>query len=227
MLAHLLKVRQGQGVSCFFFGLTLTSILSFGQAGRAELFGTILDPSGLAVPKAKVEGEDQATMVRYSVTSDERGHYHILGLPAGQYALTVEQPGFRTYRRSGITLRLGDRTGVDVKLDIGQPSQTIEVTEAAPLLQTASGEGTLVKRTKTTTRYLVRRCQTIRNATSESAPISKARMRPLLSRIQRAAMTLNPTGARAIAGPVAAAVSGAVVSAGCCMSAGLLTSCPR
>ena len=117
--------------------------LCFGQAGRAELFGTIQDPSGLAIPKAKVEAEDQATMVHYAAASDERGEYHILGLPAGQYALTVEQPGFRTYRQSGVTLRLGDRTRLDVKLQIGQPSQTIEVTAAAPVLQTASGEVSL------------------------------------------------------------------------------------
>ena len=117
--------------------------LCFGQAGRAELLGTIQDPSGLAIPKAKVEAEDQATMVHYSTASDERGEYHLLGLPAGQYALTVEQPGFRTYRQSGVTLRLGDRTRLDVKLQIGQPSQTIEVTAAAPVLQTASGEVSL------------------------------------------------------------------------------------
>ena len=117
--------------------------MCFGQAGRAELFGTIQDPLGLAIPKAKVEAEDQATMAHYSVASDERGEYHILGLPAGNYALTVEQPGFRTYRQSGVTLRLGDRTGMDVKLQIGQPSQTIEVIAAAPVLQTASGEVSL------------------------------------------------------------------------------------
>src|SRR5437016_4575335 len=102
--------------------LALAAVVSFGQAGRAELFGTIHDPSGLAVPKAKVEAEDQATMVHYGAASDERGGYHILGLPPGQYTLTIEQPGFRNYRQSGITLRLGDRTGLNVKLDIGQAS---------------------------------------------------------------------------------------------------------
>jgi hypothetical protein len=109
----------------------------------AELFGIIRDPSGLAIPKAKVEAEDQATRAHYSVTSDDRGEYHILGLPAGQYVLTVGQLGFRTYRQSGTTLRLGDRAALDVKLDLGEPSQTIEVTAAAPLLQTASGEVSL------------------------------------------------------------------------------------
>src|SRR5712692_4905500 len=79
-------------------------------------------------------------MVRYAVTSDERGEYHLLGLPAGRYVLTIEQPGFRLYRQSGITLRLGDRTALDIKLEVGQVSQSVDVTAAAALLQTASGE---------------------------------------------------------------------------------------
>ena len=82
-------------------------------------------------------------MARYSALSDDRGEYHVLGLPAGQYVLTVEQPGFRKYRQSGITLRLADRTALDVKLEVGQPTQSVEVTAAAPLLQTASGEVSL------------------------------------------------------------------------------------
>jgi hypothetical protein len=111
----------------------------FGQTGRAELLGTIRDPSGLSVPSAKVEAEDQATMARYGAAADERGEYHLLGLPASQYVLTVAQPGFRTYRQSGVALRLGDRTAIDVKLTVGQPAESIEVSAAAPLLQTASG----------------------------------------------------------------------------------------
>ncbi|HXJ41003.1 MAG TPA: carboxypeptidase-like regulatory domain-containing protein, partial [Bryobacteraceae bacterium] len=111
----------------------------FGQAGKAELFGTIQDPSGLPVPDATVQAKEQATMARFATTTDERGAYHILGLPAGQYVLIVEQPGFRTFRQSGITLRILDQTALNVTLQIGQPAQSIEVTAAAPLLQTASG----------------------------------------------------------------------------------------
>jgi hypothetical protein len=121
-------------------GLILASTLCYGQGGRTELFGSIQDPAGLAVPKAKVEADDQATMARYATLSDERGEYHILGLPAGEYVLKVEQPGFHTYRQSGIFLRLGNRTLLDVRLQVGQPSVSIDVTAAAPLLQTASGE---------------------------------------------------------------------------------------
>src|SRR5215831_11715336 len=126
-----------------YIGLIAGSLPCFGQAGRAELSGAIQDPAGLPVQKAKVEAEDQATMVRYSTVSDERGEYHILGLPAGQFVLTVEQPGFRLYRQFGITLRLADRTRIDVSLALGQPSQSVDVTAAAPLLQTASSEVSL------------------------------------------------------------------------------------
>src|SRR5438309_1785469 len=123
--------KRMQRLSILFLGLILGPSLCFGQAGRAELFGTIHDPSGLPVPKAKVEAKDQATMVRYAVTSDERGEYHLLGLPAGQYVIAVEQPGFPLYRQSGITLRLGDRTTLDVQLEVGQISQSVEVAAAA------------------------------------------------------------------------------------------------
>ena len=74
--------------------MSLPGSYCFGQAGRAELAGTILDPSGRTVSGAKVEAEDQATMAHYAGVSDERGEYHLLGLPAGQYVLTVEQTGF-------------------------------------------------------------------------------------------------------------------------------------
>ena len=122
------------------FPLILAPTLCHAQAGRAELLGVIRDPSNLPVSSARVGAEDQATMVRYSALSDERGEYHILGLPAGQYVLTVQKPGFRTYRQSGMVLRLAGQTSLDVTLEVGQPSESIDVTAAAPLLQTTSGE---------------------------------------------------------------------------------------
>ena len=110
------------------------------QAGRAELFGVIRDASGLPVPGTVIQAKDQATMARYSGTSDDRGEYHLVGLPASNYVVTVEHPGFRVYRQSGITLRLAERTALDIQLQIGENSQTVEVTAAASVLQTASGE---------------------------------------------------------------------------------------
>src|SRR5438034_11306848 len=93
------------------------------QGGRAELFGVIRDASGLPVPGAVIQAKDQATMARYSGTSDDRGEYHLVGLPAGNCVVTVEQPGFRVYRQSGITLRLAERTA-DRKSRVGKDGRT-------------------------------------------------------------------------------------------------------
>lgn len=119
--------------------LLILSSTCFGQAGKSELFGIVRDPSGLAISGAKVEADEVATGVPFKETTNERGEYHFLGLPAGQYGLTVEQPGFRTYKQTGITLRIADMTQVDVRLEVGQPAQSVDVTAQAPVLQTASG----------------------------------------------------------------------------------------
>jgi hypothetical protein len=89
----------------------------FGQAGKAELFGAIQDPHGLATAHAKVTTEEQATGARFDVLTDGRGEYHLLGLAAGQYVLTVEKPGFRPYRQEGIALRIGDQIRLNVTLE--------------------------------------------------------------------------------------------------------------
>src|SRR5262249_25090396 len=108
------------------------------QGGQAELYGTIRDASGLPVPGAHVEAEERATAARFAALSSERGEYHLLGLPAGEYALSVQQSGFRPFHQSGIRLRIADRTELTVDLEIGQQSQAVDVHAEAPLLQTAT-----------------------------------------------------------------------------------------
>lgn len=122
-----------------FAGLLAFSPPFFGQAGKAELFGTIQDPQSRAVAKANVTAEEQATGARFDVIADDRGEYHLLGLAAGQYVLTVEKPGFRPYRQEGLTLRIGDQIALSVKLELGQASQSVDVNAQASLLETASG----------------------------------------------------------------------------------------
>jgi hypothetical protein len=84
--------------------------------------------------------------------SDERGEYHVLGLPAGEYVLIVEQAGFRSYRQSGIALRMAERIAINVSLQLGAVTESVEVTAEAPLLQTVTGEvGHLVDQERVTT----------------------------------------------------------------------------
>jgi hypothetical protein len=121
--------------------LCLAPAAVFAQGGKAELFGTVLDPSGLPVAAAAVQARQQSTGTEFPAVSGDRGEYHLLGLPAGEYLLTVRHPGFRVYQQSGIVLRLADQVSLDVRLELGSAeAQAVEVTEAAPLLQTASGQ---------------------------------------------------------------------------------------
>ncbi len=114
------------------------SLPAFSQAGKAELFGTIQDPSGLGVSKVKVTAEAQATSALFEATSDGNGQYHLLGLPAGKYTLAVEKPGFQLYQQSGVILHIGDQTELNVRLELGQVSQSVKVEASASLLEAAN-----------------------------------------------------------------------------------------
>ena len=109
------------------------------QSGRAELFGTVRDPTDLAITNAQVQAQEQATNAQFSAVTDEQGTYHLLGLPAGSYVLTVRKLGFREYRQTGIQLRLGDQPEQDVRLSVGEAAQAVDVQEEVSPLQTASG----------------------------------------------------------------------------------------
>ena len=124
--------------------LLFLSLLAFipscyAQSGKAELFGSVRDPSDLAIADAQVHAQELATNARFSAVTDSRGDYHLLGLPPGSYALTVGKPGFREYRQTGIQLRIGDQVSQDVRLEVGSAAQAVDVSAEASPLQTASG----------------------------------------------------------------------------------------
>jgi hypothetical protein len=109
------------------------------QGGRAELFGTVQDPQSLPIAKARIISAELATGARFEVITDDRGNYHLLGLPSGRYVVTIEKPGFRPYRHDGIALRIGDQTRLDFQLEVGAAAQSVEVQTEASLLETANG----------------------------------------------------------------------------------------
>src|SRR5262249_50834211 len=91
-------------------GLLLLWVVScYGQVGKAEFFGVVLDGSGLPVPQVTVGLEDQATLVKRSSSTSERGEYYFFGLGPGSYRVSASKKGFRTYRHEGVQLRVADR----------------------------------------------------------------------------------------------------------------------
>jgi hypothetical protein len=103
-------------------------------AQTADLSGIISDPSGLAVPNAKVAVTAQARGATREVTSNEEGLYSVAALLPGSYDLTVEAAGFRSIRQTGIVLEVDQRAFLDFTLSIGPTAESITVEGSAPLL---------------------------------------------------------------------------------------------
>jgi Carboxypeptidase regulatory-like domain len=122
---------------CIVFVIALvgaTSALS--QAVNGSLVGMVTDSSGAAVPTARITVIETNTGVRRSINTNESGNYTFSDLPPGTYTVTAEQTGFKRASRAGIALVVNSTERVDLMLEPGQITETIEVTAAAAILQT-------------------------------------------------------------------------------------------
>jgi hypothetical protein len=133
-----MSLHQRCGFSAFLWLLLALSTLH-AQSTKVELFGVVRDPGGLPVSGATVELINTGTGNKLSATSDLSGAYHFSALPAGSYRIDITKDGFSALRRDGIVVRVGDRIPLDLDLAVGDVSQSVEVTAAAPLLQSNRG----------------------------------------------------------------------------------------
>ena len=108
------------------------------QEARGTLLGRVTDTSDAVLVGAKVEAINIDTGVRFTSTTNRTGDYIFPLLVPGTYSITVEQTGFKSYSRSGIVVRVADQVAINVTLEVGQASQTVEVKAESPLLDTSS-----------------------------------------------------------------------------------------
>ena len=111
---------------------------AFAQVSGATLSGTITDPSGAAIAGAKITITNKSTGVARDVTSDAAGFYSAPNLLPGPYEVTASASGFSNAKQSDLTLSVGAQQVLNLPLKIGEASQTVQVTEAASLVQTSS-----------------------------------------------------------------------------------------
>src|SRR3974390_3052666 len=93
----------------------------------AEISGFINDPSGAAVPAARVGGGRNQTGGRRAVLSNQLGEYTVSALAPAAYQISIEANGFKTTRQSGIVLEVDQRARLDFTLSIGSDTQRITV----------------------------------------------------------------------------------------------------
>ena len=118
--------------------LTLTVTLAFSQTNVGRISGTVSDSSGAAIADCAVEATDAAG-AKQSARTDSSGFYVFPSLPFGTYEVRVEQPGFRASRQTGLALDAASQRTVNFRLEVGQVTESVEVTAAAEQVQATTG----------------------------------------------------------------------------------------
>jgi len=117
-----------------FPGVRSTSAQSTG--GRIR--GTVTDPSGGAVSGAKLVLTNEANGTQRDTQSGAGGEYIFLEVPIGTYQLEINQQGFKKYLHRGLVVNLNEVVSLDIPLQLGGSTETVEVTGAPPLVDTTS-----------------------------------------------------------------------------------------
>ena len=108
--------------------LVSTPLLAQTNLGSAALAGVVRDPSGAAVPDAKVDAIETDRGLTRETRSNESGAFLFPTIPPGRYNLRVGKEGFDSTEITGISIEVGARTSLDVDLNPGRVSSVVTVT---------------------------------------------------------------------------------------------------
>lgn len=132
---HVLPHRQ-RGVLAVAAILFFTSTSSPAQEFRGTIIGTVSDPTGGVLPGVTVTVTHTETHVAQTVVTDAQGLYQVRYLNPGTYSVTAELQGFKKFSRIDNNVRVGDVLRVDIALETGGVTETVEVTAEQPQLNT-------------------------------------------------------------------------------------------
>ena len=118
--------------------LSLLAILAGAAAAQQAILGTVTDSSGAAIPGAAVVVTNTGTNALFRAQTDAQGFYTVPSIPTGHYSVAADAAGFKKTVRSGITIEVEKRAQVDITLQVGTLSESVEVVGEAPLVDTAS-----------------------------------------------------------------------------------------
>jgi len=110
------------------------------QTVQGVITGTVTDPTGAVVPNATVTITNVGTNISQNTTTAGDGSYRFPLVPPGTYTLEVKAANFATIRASGLVVEASQTVPYNVKLELAKAQQVIEVTEQAPLVQTATSD---------------------------------------------------------------------------------------
>ncbi|MEO8592612.1 MAG: TonB-dependent receptor [Candidatus Solibacter sp.] len=120
-------------------GLVLLGVPGYGQ-DTAIIVGSVTDPTGAAVPNAKVVVTNIDTGIVRPLTSNATGAYTAPQLAIGRYTVRIEAPGFKASEQTGVTLNVGATVRVDAVLQIGESKESVTVEANAIQVQSDTNE---------------------------------------------------------------------------------------
>jgi|GEM_PF-1086714 len=120
--------------------LPLAALQASAKKDTGKIWGTVYDPSGAVVPDATVTIRNQESKVKQSVSTTQEGIYEFPAISAGQYDLEVAHRGFGFLRRAALDLKPDAALRLDVILEPGRVTQTVDVVAKSPHLATTQGK---------------------------------------------------------------------------------------
>ena len=121
-------------------GLLACSLHAFGQASDGNLVGTIADSTGAVLPNASVTIRNLATGIQAVTKTAATGEYRFNNLPVGQYELSAQLAGFATSKLGNLNIELNKTATVNLSLQVGAVSSSVEVSEAPVAIDTTTAQ---------------------------------------------------------------------------------------
>jgi hypothetical protein len=128
---------MSKGCTRLLLPALLAAVVS-AQQGTGTISGIVTDPQGAAASGAEVRVRNTGTNFVFRARANDQGFYTAPGMAVGEYEVSAELPGFKRSVRSGITLQVNQNAQVDVRLEVGQVAETVEVVGEAPLVNTSN-----------------------------------------------------------------------------------------
>jgi hypothetical protein len=142
------RIRRLGGLCCrgmfftavFLLAMSIAVPFTGAQSTGGRIRGTVVDPSGGAVPAAAVQLVNEATHATRAAQTGANGEYDFIEVPVGSYEVDLTMQGFKKYVRKGVALDLNQVLTIDIALQLGGATETVEVTGAPPVIDTSSSQ---------------------------------------------------------------------------------------
>jgi hypothetical protein len=108
------------------------------QEFRATVSGRVTDSQNAVIASVKITAVQVGTEAKFETVTDSDGLYTIPFLPPATYRISAEAPGFKHYIRDNVAAGANERLAIDIQMEIGAVTETLNVTGEAPILQTAT-----------------------------------------------------------------------------------------